>query len=92
MLEPDNRKFAQTQSLRRLHAAVAGEEVALPIGQYRDIEAKALDAAGDLLQLPLAMEPGIARIDLELPDSHMLDAELAHCSASPLGRGSEVVP
>jgi hypothetical protein len=42
------RDLSEAQAAGRLYAAVAGEEVAIAIGQNGYIEAKRLDAAGDL--------------------------------------------
>jgi hypothetical protein len=71
---------------------VAGDEFAVPIGQDRYVEAKRLDAARDLLQLPFAMKSRIARVELEPPDCHMFDAELAHTSAPLLGQLTAMFP
>src|SRR5229473_2098080 len=47
-----------------MNAAVAGEEVTVLIGQNRNIEAERLDAASDLLDLPVAMGSRVARVKL----------------------------
>ena len=61
-----------------MDATVAGEDLPLPIDQDRDIEPERFDAAGDLFDLPVAMEPWIARIKLELLDRDPLDQKLAY--------------
>ena len=83
MLEADDRDFTQPQLPRRMDAAVAREEVTVVIGQNRNIEAERLDAASDLLDLPVAMDPRIAGIKLEPLDCNMLDPKLAHHPATP---------
>jgi hypothetical protein len=82
-----------------MDAAVAGEDVALLIGQDRNIEPKRFDAAGDLLDLPVAMEPRIAGIKLEPLDRDTLDPKFADRPpldrprpTPPVGRPTEVVP
>ena len=92
VFETDNGDLAQPQSPCRLHATVASEEIALPIGQNRDIETKRLDAARDLLDLAVAMEPRVSGIKLEPPDSDLLDAKLAHGSPPAVARRRDLAP
>jgi hypothetical protein len=83
---------AQTQSPCRMYAAVAGEEVTVLIGQNRNIKAKRFDAAGDLLDLPVAMDPRVAGIKLEPLNRDMFDPKLAYHSTPPARRPSDFVP
>jgi hypothetical protein len=99
VLEADNRDLAQAQPPRRMDAAVAGEDIALLIGQDRNIEPKHFDAAGDLLDLPVAMAPRIAGIKLEPLDRDALDPKFANRPllayrhpTPPVGRPTEFVP
>src|SRR5262249_44397590 len=99
VLEADNRDLAQAQPPCRMDAAVAGEDVALVISQDWNIEPKHLNAAGDLLDLPVAMAPRIAGIKLEPLDRDALDPKFAnHPSLAyrhptpPVGRPTEFVP
>jgi hypothetical protein len=64
--------------LRRVDTAVAGEEVTVLIGQDRHIEAECPDAACDLLDLPVAVDPRVAAIKLEPLDRDMLDPKFAY--------------
>src|SRR5437764_715730 len=59
-----------------MNAAVAGEQIVVPIGQDRYIESEGLDARGDLLDLPLAMKPGIAGVKFEPLSRNPLDPKL----------------
>jgi hypothetical protein len=92
MFEADDGNFAQAQSPPRKYAAVAGEEVTVLISQNRNVEAKRFDAASDLLDLLLPMEPRVAGIKLEPLDCDMLDPKFAHHSAPPVERPSDLVP
>jgi hypothetical protein len=52
---------------------MAGDDVAVAIDQDRDIEAKSLDAVGDLPDLLLAMPACVTGIWLELVDPSVDD-------------------
>ncbi len=100
VLKADNGNVAQAQPPCRMDTAVAGEDFALPIGQDRHIEPKSFDAAGDLLDLPVCMEPRIVGIKLELLDRDPVDPKLVgsmplgSCAphpTPPAGRPTEIV-
>jgi hypothetical protein len=52
---------------------VASEEIVIAIDQHRNIEAEALNAAGYLFNLPIAVQPWIAGIKFEPLDRDELD-------------------
>ena len=55
---------------------MAGEKIAVLVSKDWNVEAKRLDARGDLLDLAIAVEPGIAGIEFELLDREMLNPKL----------------
>jgi hypothetical protein len=62
MRQDDRRHLAQTEGLRREQPAVPGDDPALGVDQHRVGEAERPDRGGDLLDLPLRVRPGVARI------------------------------
>ena len=54
---------------------MAGDHLVRGIDQNRHVEAKALDARGDLADLFLGVRPRIARIGLQLVDCLLRDLE-----------------
>jgi len=61
-----------------MDAAVACEDVAVLIRENRNIEPKGFDAAGDLLDLPVAVQSRVARIELQALDRDALDVKLVY--------------
>ncbi len=80
VFEADNWDLAQAQSLRSMQAAVVREDVAVLIGENRNIEPKCFDAAGDLLDLPVAVQSRVARVELQPLDRYTLDSKLAYAT------------
>ena len=66
MLEPDNRDFGASVEFRRLVAAMAGDNLLVPVDQNRRVEAEGGDAAGDCPDLLAAVLARIGRIGIEL--------------------------
>jgi hypothetical protein len=55
VLEPDDRDFGVFVELRRLIAAMAGDDLLVPVDQDRRVEAEGVDAAGDRPDLRLCL-------------------------------------
>src|SRR5208283_4919581 len=68
VLEPDDRDFGALVEFRRLVAAMAGDDLLVPVDQNRSVEAEGGDAAGDRPDLLAAVLARIGRIWLELHD------------------------
>src|SRR6516225_413970 len=58
----DARHLGHAELARRQHAAVAGDDAALAVDQHRIGEPKLADAAGDLRDLGVAVDPRVARV------------------------------
>jgi hypothetical protein len=100
VLEADDGDIAQAQPSCRMDAAVASEDLAVLIGQDRNVEPKRFDAARDLLDLPVAVQSRVARIHLQALDRDTLDQKLASGirlaarappATPPFGRPTEIV-
>ena len=59
---PHRRDTGHAQQPARLHACVAADQPGVPVHHHGDPEAEGLDAPGDVADLLLCMEPGIARV------------------------------
>ena len=68
MRQHDRRHLGQADRLRRQQPAVAGDDPALGIDQDRVGEAELADRGGDLLELPLRVGAGVARVGNEAAD------------------------
>src|SRR5271156_5512418 len=78
MLEPDDRDFGAAKELCRLKAAVAGDDLLVPVDQDWRIKAKSFDAPGDRADLLATMLARIQWVGLELIEREQF--EPAACS------------
>ena len=66
MFEPDDRNLRASAELGRLKAAVAGDDLLVPVDQNWRIEAERFDAPGDRPNLRPVMLTRIARVGLQI--------------------------
>ena len=75
MRQRDRRHLGHADRLRRQQPAVAGDDPALGIDQDRVGEAERADRGGDLLELPLRVGAGVARVGDKAADRPVADGE-----------------
>ena len=66
MIQAQGWHLGDAEQLGGEQPAMAGDDVAVAVGQNRDNEAEKLDAVGNLPNLLFAVAPRIGRIQLEL--------------------------
>src|SRR5580693_2678299 len=65
MPETNRRHFREAQLPRRRQATMPGDYLHIGIDQQRHVEAERFDAAGDLPDLLLAVDPGVGWVGLQ---------------------------
>ena len=67
MLKTDGRHLSDAQKLASLKPPMAGDDLRFSIDENRNIKAEGFDAAGDLLDLLLAVQPRVSWIGPKTP-------------------------
>ena len=87
MLEPNGRYLAPAEMPTGQQPAVTRHDVQLAVDEQRHVEAEALDAARDLLDLRAAVQAWVVRIELEVFDGFAGDGKPRQRSFAGLVKG-----
>jgi hypothetical protein len=76
VLDANGRDLGVAEDLRGRDAAVAGDDLTVPVDQDGVGEAELFDRGGDLVDLPLGVGAGVAGVGLERSESAGLDLQV----------------
>ena len=75
MIEAQGRHFAHPKEAACVTPSVSGNDLVIAVDQDRHVEAKGLDAVGNLPDLFLGMAPGAGGVGLQLIEPAINDVE-----------------